>query len=110
MYICHDVLFHPHIAASIVSLFPTTYTRRLEEVLIVTKFKCVHLHLFQNLKKYLDRTYPDHFFRCTTEVISSEDHGESVLLELPLKEAEQLGYSLRSDKEPCSVSCMRPMA
>jgi hypothetical protein len=46
---------------------------------------------------------------CTSEVITSEDvDDDAVLLELPgFNEVEQLGYVLESDKQPCSVSCMR---
>ena len=41
--------------------------------------------------------------QCTSEVITSEDVHDEVVLELP--EVEQLGYFLESDRD--SVSCIR---
>ena len=57
----------------------------------------------QNLKEYIESKHPDH--HCTSEVITSEEVLDEVVLKLP--EVEQLGYVLESDKEPCSVSCIR---
>ena len=110
MHICRGVLFHHHVAPYTASLFAMKYTQRFEEKINHVDTGTIIVYKFQNLKKYIESTYPDHqqLFHCTSEVISSEDvHGDAVVLELPgLKEVEQLGYILESDKEPCSVSML----
>ena len=104
MHICHGILFHRHAAPYTASVFGMRYTQRFEEnkTSISINYK---LYQFQNLKKYIETQYPDHLFHCTSEIITSEDVLDEVVLKLP--EVEQLGYVLESDKEPCSVSGIR---